>query len=65
MTAPDVLLTPEEAAEVLRLPVRQLQTWRYLGVGPPYIKVGRAVRYARSDLNAWLLTQRVEPEATP
>jgi excisionase family DNA binding protein len=65
MSARDVLLTPEEAAEELRLPVRQLQQWRYLGIGPAYVKVGRAVRYPRSDLDAWLTANRVEPKDTP
>lgn len=65
MTARDVLLTPEEAAQELRLPVRQLQQWRYRGLGPAYIKVGRAVRYPRTDLDAWLTANRVEPKDTP
>lgn len=30
--------------------------------GPPYFKVGRAVRYRRSDLDAWLDAHRVEPQ---
>lgn len=65
MTAPDVLLTPEEAGQVLRLSVRQLETWRYLGTGPPYFKVGRAVRYRLADLNTWLTAQRIDPETGP
>jgi excisionase family DNA binding protein len=65
MTTPDALLTPQEAADYLRLPVRQLQQWRYLGTGPAYTKAGRAVRYYRSDLDAWLKAQRVEPRGAP
>lgn len=62
MTTPGPdLLTPDQAAAYLQLPVRQLQTWRYLHTGPAYIKAGRAVRYRRSDLDAWLDAHRVAP----
>jgi predicted DNA-binding transcriptional regulator AlpA len=36
------------------------RTWegkRQTGEGPPYIKVGRLVRYRRSDVRAWLMEQ--------
>lgn len=65
MTTPDPLLTPDEAAAYLRLAVRQLQQWRWLQTGPAYTKVGRAVRYWQSDLDAWLKAQRVEPGGAP
>lgn len=29
--------------------------------GPPFVKVGRAVRYLRADLDAWLAAHRQEP----
>ena len=50
----DQLFTELLAAEVLRLNVRTLRLWRERGGGPPYLKLGRAVRYRRSDLVAWL-----------
>jgi predicted DNA-binding transcriptional regulator AlpA len=28
--------------------------------GPPFVRIGRAVRYLKSDLDAWLLQHRVE-----
>lgn len=28
--------------------------WRAKAKGPPFIKVGRLVRYRRSDIDAWL-----------
>lgn len=28
--------------------------WRAKGKGPPFIKLGRLVRYRRSDVDAWL-----------
>ena len=30
--------------------------------GPPYIRVGRLIRYRRLDLVRWLRSQRVSPE---
>lgn len=33
--------------------------WRAKAVGPPFIKVGRLVRYRRTDVEAWLLSRTV------
>jgi predicted DNA-binding transcriptional regulator AlpA len=55
------LRTPDEAAAFLQVPVRQLQQWRWLKVGPAYVKIGRAVRYRQSDLDAYIEAHRVEP----
>ncbi|MEK6712310.1 MAG: helix-turn-helix domain-containing protein [Nitrospinota bacterium] len=50
---PEVLM-PKEAAEFLRLSPETLRTWRHLGEGPRFLKMGRVVRYHRVDLKAWL-----------
>jgi excisionase family DNA binding protein len=55
----DVLLTEVQAAEYLALSVRTLQAWRVRGGGPPFVKVGRAVRYARGALIAYALEHTV------
>jgi excisionase family DNA binding protein len=65
VSSTDTLLTPAEAAAYLRLTAGQLKQWRYLGKGPAYAKAGRAVRYWRSDLDAWLARQRIEPPNEP
>lgn len=44
------LLTITETAEILRIPVNTLRYWRQLGSGPHSFKVGRHVRYLRSDV---------------
>lgn len=49
-----VLLDEHEAANVLNVSVRTLQAWRFKRCGPPYAKLGRSVRYRRTDLAAWL-----------
>ncbi len=33
--------------------------WRAKAKGPPFIKVGRLVRYRRSDLESWLALRTV------
>jgi len=57
--AQNELLTTAEAAEVLGLSGVTLATWRSTGrYDVPYLKVGRAVRYRRSDLEGWIKTRR-------
>jgi excisionase family DNA binding protein len=50
-TAPDDrLLTEKEAAEYLRIKVRQLYNWRVSGL-IPYIRIGKALRYRKSAID--------------
>ena len=44
------LVNEHEAAQVLGLKVATLRRWRWLGQGPPFIKIGNAVRYDPADL---------------
>ena len=48
------MLTPKEAAQRLRLSTSWLAKARMRGDGPPYILIGRAVRYSESALLQWL-----------
>lgn len=48
-------------ATYLGKPVKTLQQWRWKREGPAYIKVGRAVRYRRADVERWLDEQTVLP----
>ena len=43
----DRLLTPREAADFLRVSKSWLAKARMRGDGPPYVKVGRSIRYRR------------------
>ena len=52
------LFKEEEAATFLSLRVATLRKWRWSGTGPPFIKLGGAVRYRRSDLEAYIEAQR-------
>jgi predicted DNA-binding transcriptional regulator AlpA len=52
--AEDELLTIQEVADVVRVPVATLRYWRHLGTGPRSFRVGRSVRYWRTEVIAWL-----------
>lgn len=43
----------------LGVPVQTLKNWRADGEGPPYVKVGRLVRYDPRDLDRWIKKQTV------
>ncbi|WP_130470964.1 helix-turn-helix domain-containing protein [Candidatus Magnetaquicoccus inordinatus] len=57
------LISHSQAASQLGVSEITLSNWRVAKKGPAYIKVGRSVRYRQEDLDAWLLTQRVDPAA--
>jgi hypothetical protein len=46
----DDLLTEGEAAQLRRQSIRTLQAERLRGGGCPFVKLGRSVRYRRSDV---------------
>ncbi len=49
-----VFLTQCEVAEVLRVPVRTVEDWRLTRSGPPWVKLGKHVRYEQAELLAWV-----------
>lgn len=51
--APDDLLTPPEAAAVIRFTAGTLKKMRSLGTGPKYRKHGSRVLYRYGDLMEW------------
>jgi predicted DNA-binding transcriptional regulator AlpA len=64
MTANDNLPTPEFLDEkglcaLLAISSVTATKWRAKAKGPPFIKVGRLVRYRRRDVEAWLQTNTV------
>ena len=61
--APHELLLREEAAALIRRSPAVLANMAYRGVGPTYVKAGRRVLYRRSDLEAWLRANTIEPTA--
>lgn len=51
------LATPGEVASYLQKPEKTLAEWRYRGIGPRYLSVGRDVRYRWPDVEEWLAQQ--------
>ena len=55
----DDLLTERQAAELLTVSSRTLQSWRSDGLGPPFTRVGRSVRYPHKGLLEYLAENTV------
>jgi hypothetical protein len=53
-TAIPALLTPKEAARLLRFSLSWLAKARMRGDGPPFIKIGRTIRYSEAALIHWM-----------
>ncbi|WP_395695054.1 helix-turn-helix transcriptional regulator [Nocardioides sp.] len=47
-------LTTEELAAYLKVPVPTVRAWRHNGTGPKGIRLGRHVRYRRTDVDRWI-----------
>lgn len=47
-------LTTKQAAEFLQVKETTLEQWRWNGKGPRFIKLGRCVRYRRTDIETFV-----------
>lgn len=55
----EMLLSPDQASEILGLSLATLANWRWLGTPYlPYKKIGRLVRYQAGDLTAFVERQK-------
>ncbi len=54
------LLTVDEVSEYLGVPKATIYSWSSRGLGPRRYKVGKYLRYRRSDVDAW-----VDQQAAP
>ena len=52
------LLSPEELASLLGVPLSTIYGWRSRRQGPTGFRVGRHVRYSLEDVHAWLESRR-------
>ena len=60
---PNRLMTDVEVAEVKNCSVQTLRNDRHLRRGLPYVKSGRSIRYAPTDVAKDILANRIDPEA--
>ena len=54
----DVLLEPNEAAAFLKVSLSWLAKARMRGDGPPYLRIGRSIRYTEAALMQWMKSRR-------
>lgn len=59
------LLSEREAAKLVSVSIRTIQQWRLRGEGPPFLKIGRAVRYSVEDIERWIETRRRTSTSDP
>ena len=57
----DTWLDPTQAADALGVTPKLLGQWRCARKGPPYAKLGKAVRYRVGALREYLCTLEVRP----
>lgn len=55
----DRLLSVEELADYLEVPVKTIYTWRHHNTGPRGFRVGKHLRFRWRDVQAWVI-QRLE-----
>ena len=61
----DRLLDTEAASTLLGCSPAALSKFRTERRGPPYVRVGRLVRYRRPDLLRWIKSRRVSSDQAP
>ena len=64
-TAQDLrpLLSAEDLADFLGVPLNTVYVWNHRRQGPPALKVGRHLRYRWAEVEAWLIDQEVDRAA--
>jgi excisionase family DNA binding protein len=50
----DRLLTVEDLAEYLDVPVATIYAWRHRRRGPPGFRIGKHLRFRWSDIEQWI-----------
>jgi predicted DNA-binding transcriptional regulator AlpA len=53
-----VLLTPKEAAKLIKVSTSWMAKARMRGDGPPYIPIGRSIRYNEAALLQWMKSRQ-------
>jgi excisionase family DNA binding protein len=56
--APVRLLSVQEVAHLLQVPVATLYRWRFRREGPATMRIGRYLRYDPADVARWIETRK-------
>jgi predicted DNA-binding transcriptional regulator AlpA len=54
LAKPNEMLNERQVADYLNMSVASVRKWRLFRKGPKFVKLGRAIRYRRIDVEAWL-----------
>lgn len=57
---PDALLDQTHVAKILGTTTKFLEARRCRGGGPPFVRVGRLIRYAPESVQAWIRSRTVQ-----
>ena len=53
----DEYMTPAQLAALTGMRLQTLAAWRCRGGGPPFTRLGSAIRYSRTAVNDWLASR--------
>jgi predicted transcriptional regulator len=56
------LLTPSQAAKELQVTEAALSRFRHERRGPAFSKIGKLIRYSRTDLATWIESRKITAE---
>ncbi|MHB8510867.1 MAG: helix-turn-helix domain-containing protein [Actinomycetota bacterium] len=56
----DGLISVEELAEFLKVPVKTIYSWRHRKAGPPALRVGKHLRFRMNEVQKWLSARRLD-----
>ena len=59
LASPVTYFSDKQVAAKLGLSLQCVQKWRHKRIGPPWLRLCGAVRYASDALDRWLLAQTV------
>ena len=57
-TGSERLLTPKEESQILRVSLSWLAKARMRGDGPPYVMLGRSIRYTPAGNRQWITSRQ-------
>jgi len=59
------LLVEQDVANHIGVSIQTLRKWRYDGIGPRHIKIGRTIRYRQEDIDAFFAQASEGTEVKP
>ena len=56
------LISAQDLADYLGVPIATVYTWRHRRLGPPGFRVGKHLRYRRRDVEEWIVGRLEESQ---